>query len=151
MQIKVKKTNPKAILPTYQTAQAAAMDAHALLDEPRVLQPMERAAIPTGVAYEIPEGYEMQVRARSGLSAKFGLALVNGVGTIDADYRGELFISLINLGQEPFTVEPEMRIAQLVIAKCDQVTLQEVDELSETERGVSGFGSTGFDKKTGND
>lgn len=147
MEIKVKKLNPNAILPTYQTDQSAAMDAHACIDEPMTLQPLERAMVPTGLAFEFPKGYEMQVRARSGLSIKHGLAMVNGVGTIDADYRGELNILVINLGQEPFVIEPEMRIAQLVIAKYEQITWQVTENLSATVRGAGGFGSTGFDKK----
>jgi dUTP pyrophosphatase len=147
MNVKIKKLNPKAILPEYQTDFAAAMDAHACLDAPMILQAGERAMIPTGLAFEIPEGYEMQVRARSGLSIKNGIAMVNGVGTIDADYRGELNILAVNLGQEAFEIEPDMRIAQLIIQKYEKVSWEVVDDLSETTRGSGGFGSTGFDKK----
>jgi len=147
MDIKIKRLNAKAMLPDYQTSQAAAMDVHACLDTPMTLQPLERAMVPTGLAFEIPEGYEMQVRARSGLSIKHGLALVNGVGTIDADYRGELNILVINLGQDPFMIEPDMRIAQLLVTKFEKVSWQLAEDLSETDRGTSGFGSTGFDKK----
>lgn len=143
MQINVKKLKPNALLPRYQTEQAAAMDVHACLDAPVTLQPLERAMIPTGLAFELPVGTEMQVRARSGLSIKHGITMVNGVGTIDADYRGELNILVINLGQEPFTVEPDMRIAQLVVVRYEAVTLQQVDQLSETARNSGGFGSTG--------
>ena len=143
MQINVKKLKPNALLPQYQTEQAAAMDVRACLDAPMTLQPLERAMIPTGLAFELPVGTEMQIRARSGLSIKYGITMVNGVGTIDADYRGELNILLINLGQEPFTVEPDMRIAQLIIARYEAVTLQQVDQLSETARNSGGFGSTG--------
>ena len=143
MQINVKKLKPNAFLPQYQTEQAAAMDVRACLDAPMTLQPLERAMIPTGLAFELPVGTEMQIRARSGLSIKHGITMVNGVGTIDADYRGELNILLINLGQEPFTVEPDMRIAQLIIARYEAVTLQQVDQLSETARNSGGFGSTG--------
>lgn len=143
MQINVKKLKPNALLPQYQTEQAAAMDVRACLDAPMTLQPLERAMIPTGLAFELPVGTEMQIRARSGLSIKHGITMVNGVGTIDADYRGELNILLINLGQEPFTVEPDMRIAQLIIARYEAVTLQQVDQLSETARNSGGFGSTG--------
>ena len=143
MQINVKKLKPNALLPQYQTEQAAAMDVRACLDAPITLQPLERAMIPTGLAFELPVGTEMQIRARSGLSIKHGITMVNGVGTIDADYRGELNILLINLGQEPFTVEPDMRIAQLIIARYEAVTLQQVDQLSETARNSGGFGSTG--------
>jgi len=147
MEVKVKKLNPKAILPEYQTKHSAAMDAHACLDEPMTLQPLQRAMVPTGIAFELPEGYEMQVRARSGLSIKHGIAMVNGVGTIDADYRGELNILVINLGQEAFTIEPDMRIAQLVINRYEKITWQLTEDLSETARGTGGFGSTGFDNK----
>lgn len=143
MQINVKKLKPNALLPQYQTEQAAAMDVRACLDAPITLQPLARAMIPTGLAFELPVGTEMQIRARSGLSIKHGITMVNGVGTIDADYRGELNILLINLGQEPFTVEPDMRIAQLIIARYEAVTLQQVDQLSETARNSGGFGSTG--------
>jgi len=147
MDIKIKRLHAKAMLPDYQTTQAAAMDVHACLDAPMTLQPLERAMVPTGLAFEIPEGYEMQVRARSGLSIKHGLALVNGVGTIDADYRGELNILVINLGQDAFKIEPDMRIAQLLVTKFEKVSWQLAEDLSETDRGTSGFGSTGFDKK----
>lgn len=147
MEVKVKKLNPKATLPAYQTEHAAAMDVHACIDTPITLQPLERAMIPTGLAFEIPEGYEMQVRARSGLSIKHGLTMVNGVGTIDADYRGELNILVINLGQEPFVIEPDMRVAQLLVTKYDKVVWNVAEKLSETDRGEGGFGSTGFDKK----
>jgi len=147
MDVKVKRLNLKALLPAYQTEHAAAMDVHACLDEAMTLQPLERAMVPTGLAFEIPEGYEMQVRARSGLSIKHGLTMVNGVGTIDADYRGELHILMINLGQEPFVIEPDMRVAQLLVTRYEKVTLQLTETLSETDRGEGGFGSTGFDKK----
>jgi dUTP pyrophosphatase len=147
MEVKVKKLNPKASLPEYQTDQAAAMDVHACLDAPMTLQPLERAMVPTGLAFEIPEGYEMQVRARSGLSIKHGITMVNGVGTIDADYRGELNILVINLGQEAFEIEPDMRIAQLLVTKFEKVSWQLAETLSETARGAGGFGSTGFDNK----
>jgi len=147
VEVKVKKLNPKATLPAYQTEHAAAMDVHACIDTPITLQPLERAMIPTGLAFEIPEGYEMQVRARSGLSIKHGLTMVNGVGTIDADYRGELNILVINLGQDPFVIEPDMRVAQLLVTKYDKVVWSVAETLSETDRGEGGFGSTGFDKK----
>lgn len=147
LQVKVKKLHEDAILPAYQTEHAAAMDAHARLDTPMTLQPMQRAMIPTGLAFEIPEGFEMQVRARSGLSIKHGITMVNGVGTIDADYRGELNILAINLGQEPFVVEPGMRIAQLLVVAYDRLQWDVVETLAESARGDAGFGSTGFDKK----
>ena len=145
MQIIIKKLRPNATMPVYQTEHAAAMDVHACLDEPMTLQPLERAMVPTGLAFELPEGTEMQVRARSGLSIKHGLTLVNGIGTIDADYRGELNILMINLGQEPFVIEPDMRVAQLLVSRYEKIEWQEGESLSETARGSGGFGSTGFD------
>lgn len=147
MEVKVKKLNPNATLPAYQTEHAAAMDVHACLDAPMTLQPFERAMVPTGLAFEIPEGYEMQVRARSGLSIKHGITMVNGIGTIDADYRGELNILVINLGQEAFEIEPDMRIAQLLVSKYEKVAWELTEVLTETARGSGGFGSTGIDKK----
>lgn len=144
MEVKVKKLNEKATLPQYETEHAAAMDVRACLDAPMILQPLERAMVPTGLAFEIPEGHEMQVRARSGLSIKHGITMVNGVGTIDADYRGELNILVINLGQEAFEIEPDMRIAQLLVTKYEKVSWQLTEDLSETARGAGGFGSTGF-------
>jgi dUTP pyrophosphatase len=143
MKISITKLRPLAILPEYQTEHAAGMDLHAAIDEPIVLKPGERAGVPTGIAIAVPAGYEAQVRARSGLAAKHGIALTNGVGTIDADYRGEVAALIVNLGQEDFTVEPGMRIAQMVIAKYERAQWQTVDELSETARGAGGFGSTG--------
>lgn len=147
MEVKIKKLHPNVTLPAYQTEHAAAMDVHAFLDTPKTLQPLERAMIPTGLAFEIPVGYEMQVRARSGLSIKHGITMVNGIGTIDADYRGELNILVINLGQEPFVIEPDIRIAQLLVSKYEKVTWELTEVLSETARGTGGFGSTGIDKK----
>ncbi len=147
MEIKIAKINSAAILPEYQSAHAAGLDIHACLSEPKTLQPMERAMIPTGLTVELPEGYEMQIRARSGLSIKHGITMVNGIGTIDADYRGEIGVLLINLSQEPFTIEPGMRIAQMVIAKYEKIRWLEAEELSETERGKGGFGSTGIDRR----
>ena len=143
MKVQVVKAKKTAILPIYQTAGSAGADIHACLDEPIVLQPMERRRIPTGLAMAIPEGYEVQIRARSGLGFTHGITMVNGVGTIDSDYRGEFSVLLINLGQEPFTIEPGMRIAQMVLARYDQIDWHEVDDLDETERGEGGFGSTG--------
>jgi len=147
MEVNVKVLNPKATLPAYQTEHAAAMDIHACLDEPLTMQPLDRAIIPTGLAFEIPEGYEMQIRARSGLSIKHGITMVNGVGTIDADYRGELGVLLINLGKEAFVIEPDMRIAQLLITRYNRISWQLAEDLPETQRGLGSFGSTGFDKK----
>lgn len=142
MNIGIKKLKPNAVLPQYQTAQAAGMDLHACLDELVVLQPMERQRIPTGIAISLPDGYEAQIRARSGMGLKYGITMVNGVGTIDADYRGEIGVLLINLSQEAFEVTPDMRIAQMVISKHETVSWNEVDSLDETARGEGGFGST---------
>ena len=143
MNIKVVKLKENAILPEYQTEGAAGADMHACLDEPVVLAPMERRMIPTGIAVAIPKGFELQIRARSGLSIKHGITMVNGVGTIDADYRGEMGVLLINLGQEAFTIEPGMRIAQMVVARYETISWDVVDELDETDRGTGGYGSTG--------
>ena len=142
MNIRIKKLKDTAILPEYQTSGAAGADIHACLDEPVTLQPMERQRIPTGLSMSIPEGYEVQIRARSGMGLKYGVTMVNGVGTIDADYRGEVGVLLINLGHEPFVVEPGMRIAQMVLARYETITWQETNELDETVRGDGGFGST---------
>ncbi len=132
-------------LPAYETEQAAGMDLRAALpeDEPITLAPGQRAAIPTGLAMALPPGFEAQVRPRSGLAFKFGLSMVNAPGTIDADYRGEVKVLLINHGQEPFVVRRGERIAQLVIAPVIQAGWQEVSSLDETERGAGGFGHTG--------
>jgi len=141
--INITKVKPDAIMPSYQTVHAAGIDLHACLDEPRTLQPMERAVIPTGLAIEMDPGFEAQIRARSGLSIKHGITMVNGIGTIDADYRGEIGMLVINLGTEPFVIEPGMRIAQLVVARYEQIKWQLVETLSESVRGDGGFGSTG--------
>lgn len=120
------------------------MDLHACLDEPVILEPMERRIIPTGLAIELPAQYEAQVRARSGLSIKHGITIVNGIGTIDADYRGEIGVLIVNLGQEAFTIAHDMRIAQLVVAPIERVSWREVGELSDSERGEGGYGSTNY-------
>jgi len=130
-------------LPTYATAQSAGMDLRANLDEQVVLQPMERRLIPTGLYIALPEGYEAQVRPRSGLALKHGLTVLNAPGTIDADYRGEVGVVLINLSQEPFTINDGERIAQMVIARYEQAVFAEVEVLNETERGTGGYGHTG--------
>lgn len=143
MQINIVKLKENVTLPEYQTAGAAGADIHACINEPITLQPMERKMIPAGFAVAIPEGYEMQIRARSGLSIKHGITMVNGVGTIDADYRGEVGVLLINLGEEAFVIEPDMRIAQMVINRYEQAEWSEVVELDETERGAGAYGSSG--------
>jgi dUTP pyrophosphatase len=141
--IRIKKLHPAAIVPKYMTELAAGMDIRALPQESVCLQPGERCLIPTGLAMAIPSGYEVQVRPRSGLAIKHGISLVNSPGTIDADYRGEIGIIVINHGQEAFTIEQGERIAQLVVSQVCQPVLEEVDELCETERGAGGFGHTG--------
>lgn len=133
-------------LPAYETKGSAGMDLRAWLEAPIEIRPLERILVRTGLYLEIPDGYEGQVRPRSGLSIRYGLTLVNCVGTIDSDYRGELCIPVINLGQEPVVLENGMRIAQLILSRCEQLQVLEVNdtaELSETERGEGGFGSTG--------
>jgi dUTP pyrophosphatase len=142
MEVKIVRLRPDATLPSYQTSGAAAMDIAAALDEPVTLAPGERTVIPTGFAIELPVGYEAQVRARSGLSLKHGITLANGIGTIDADYRGEVGVILANMSSEPFVVEPGMRIAQMVVARYEQIAWQEVKVLTDTERGAGGYGST---------
>jgi dUTP pyrophosphatase len=130
-------------LPAYATPQSAGMDLRANLSEPITLHPMERRLIPTGLHIALPEGYEAQVRPRSGLALKYGLTVLNTPGTIDADYRGEIGVVLINLSQEDFVVNDGERIAQMVIARCEQGELISVDVLDETERGEGGYGHTG--------
>jgi dUTP pyrophosphatase len=130
-------------LPEYATKLSAGMDVRANLSEPKTLLPMERALIPTGLFMAIPEGYEAQVRPRSGLAIKKGITVLNSPGTIDADYRGELCIILVNLSTEPFVIEDGERIAQIIFARCEQAEWQQVDVLEETERGAGGFGHTG--------
>ncbi len=130
-------------LPNYETVHAAGMDIRANLDTPVTLGPLGRAIIPTGLFIELPEGVEAQVRPRSGLAAKKGVTVLNAPGTVDADYRGEIGVILINLSNEPFVVEDGERVAQLVIARHEQAQWQTVEVLSETKRGAGGFGSTG--------
>ena len=143
MNVRILRLKPTAQLPTYQTSGAAAADLRACIDEPIVLEKGQRYIVPTGIALQLPEGYEAQVRARSGLSAKYGLTLANGIGTIDADYRGEVGVIMINLGDDTFTIEPGMRIAQMAIVEAKQAIFTEVSELDETDRGEGGYGSTG--------
>lgn len=130
-------------LPRYETPLSAGMDVRANLSEPIVLRPLERALIPTGLFVELPAGYEMQVRPRSGLAAKYGLTVLNAPGTVDADYRGEVKVILANLSNEAFTINDGERVAQLVVAQHAQVEWEVAEELSDTERGAGGFGSTG--------
>ena len=142
--MKVKVVNSSAFaLPEYQTPLSAGLDIRANLSESITLSPLERAMVPTGLFVELPEGYEMQIRPRSGLAAKHGITVLNSPGTIDADYRGEIKVSLVNLSNTPFSIEPGERIAQMIVARYEQVEWQTVECLSETERGAGGFGSTG--------
>ncbi len=130
-------------LPSYATALSAGMDLRANLDTPIVLQPLERTLVPTGLFMALPQGYEAQVRPRSGLAIKKGITVLNSPGTIDADYRGEVCVILVNLSNEPFTITDGERIAQMVIARHEQVEWCECEMLDETDRGAGGFGHTG--------
>ncbi|CUX36736.1 dUTP diphosphatase [Agrobacterium genomosp. 3] len=133
-------------LPSYETGGAAGMDLRAAVpaDQPLTLKPGERVLVPTGFIFEVPHGYEAQIRPRSGLAIKNGITCLNSPGTVDSDYRGEVKVILANLGQDDFTIERGMRIAQMVIAPVTQVAVSEVTETSETARGAGGFGSTGI-------
>ncbi len=142
MDIPIKRLHDHVTLPSYQSSGAAAMDIHAAIDKDVVIEPMERMIVPAGFSLEIPTGYEVQLRARSGMSLKYGICLANGVGTIDSDYRGEVGVILINLSDQTFTVTPDMRIAQMVLVRHEVIEWQQVDELSTTERGSGGYGST---------
>ena len=142
--MKVKIVNKSRFaLPEYQTPLSAGLDIRANLDQCVTLQPLERAMIPTGLFVELPEGCEMQIRPRSGLAAKHGITVLNSPGTIDADYRGEIKVILVNLSNEPFTIEAGERIAQMIVARYEQIEWEAAEELSSTERGAGGFGSTG--------
>ncbi len=142
--IEVKIINKSANeLPAYATAGSSGMDIRAFLDTPKSLQPLERALIPTGIFVELPDGYEIQVRPRSGLAVKQGITCLNTPGTIDADYRGEIKIILINLSREEQVINPGDRIAQMVVQKVEKAIWKQVEELEETERNAGGFGHTG--------
>ncbi|HOR23080.1 dUTP diphosphatase [Candidatus Saccharibacteria bacterium] len=143
MKIKIKKLRDNAVLPKYQTEHSAGMDLHACVDKVIRMKPGDIFSIPTGIAVAVPEGYEMQIRGRSGLALKYGIGLANGVGTIDADYRGEVCVILVNNGKKDFIVKPKDRIAQAIIGKYEKVEWSLVIELSATKRGSKGFGSTG--------
>ena len=142
MKVKI-VNNSRHALPEYQTPLSAGLDIRANLDESVTLRPLERAMIPTGLFVELPEGCEMQIRPRSGLAAKHGITVLNSPGTIDADYRGEIKVILVNLSNKPFTIESGERIAQMIVARYEQIEWQSVEVLGETERGAGGFGSTG--------
>lgn len=131
-------------LPNYETKGAAGMDLYANIDKPIVIKPLERILVPTGLYISIPDGYEAQIRARSGLALRHGISLANGIGTIDSDYRGEIGVILINLSEEEYTVNRGDRIAQLVIIKYERVQFTEVATLDVTDRGKGGFGHTGY-------
>ena len=141
--VKVKIVTKTGDVPKYETAGSAGMDLKANLKTSVTLNPMERQLIPTGLFIELPIGYEAQVRARSGLSIKYGITLINAIGTVDSDYRGELKVPLVNLGNEPFVIKHGERIAQLVVTKHDIVQWEIVERLEDTDRGSGGFGHTG--------
>ncbi|CAO5682906.1 MAG: Deoxyuridine 5'-triphosphate nucleotidohydrolase [Holosporales bacterium] len=140
----IKKLSPKAQIPFYATNLSAGCDLCALLENDLIVNPAERVLVPTGVAIALPKGFEAQIRSRSGLALKNGLVVLNSPGTIDADYRGEIKVVLINHGTEPFTITPGMRIAQMIVAKHETVTFVESEDLDQTERHRGGFGSTGL-------
>ena len=142
--VKITKINENAQIPAYQTDGAAGMDLCACIDGEILLEPLERRLIPTGLKMELPKGYEAQVRPRSGMSIKHGITLVNCVGTIDEDYRGELCVPVINLSKENYTVKNGDRIAQMIIAPVTKAEIEVCSSLSETNRGCGGFGSTGY-------
>jgi dUTP pyrophosphatase len=130
-------------LPAYETEQSAGMDLRANLDQPITLAPMQRCLVPTGLFISLPKGYEAQVRPRSGLAIKKGVTVLNAPGTVDADYRGEICVILVNLSQEPFVINDGERVAQMVVARHEQVEWIQVETLDDTERGAGGFGHTG--------
>lgn len=129
--------------PSYATEDSAGMDLKANIEQPIILGPLERTLVPTGISIELPSGFEAQIRPRSGLAAKHGISIVNSPGTIDADYRGEIKVILVNLSKDSFSINPGERIAQMVVARYEKVEWQSVDELGESVRGTGGFGSTG--------
>ena len=141
--MKVRIISKSGVLPRYETSGSSGFDLPAYVSEPVVLKPGERKLVPTGIFLELPEGYEAQVRARSGHAIKRGIGLVNGIGTVDSDYRGELKVPLINWGEEEFVINSGDRIAQVVVCRFEQVRLEPVEELDSTERGSGGFGHTG--------
>ena len=143
MILKIKRLEHNRSIPQYQTKGAAGMDLCAAISEPILLKPLERKLIPTGLIIELEHGYEAQIRPRSGLSIKHGITLINCVGTIDEDYRGEVCVPIVNLSNEDYTIQPQERIAQMVIARVEQAEIVVAEELSLTQRGEGGFGSTG--------
>lgn len=144
MQMKIIRMEHNKHLPEYKTEGSSGMDLHAAIDKEITLKPLERVLVPTGIKIEIPIEYEAQIRARSGLSVKHGITLINAVGTVDADYRGEVCVGLVNLSNEEYTIKPDDRIAQMVIAKVEKAQIEVTTELATSSRGEGGFGSTGF-------
>ena len=143
MQMKIIRMEHNKHLPEYKTEGSSGMDLYAAIDKEITLKPLERVLVPTGIKIEIPVEYEAQIRARSGLSVKHGITLINAVGTVDADYRGEVCVGLVNLSNEEYTIKPEDRIAQMVIARVEKATIEVTTELATSARGEGGFGSTG--------
>ena len=143
MILKIFRMAHNKFVPEYKTEGAAGMDLCAAITEPITLKPLERYLVPTGLKIELEHGYEAQIRPRSGLSIKHGISLINCVGTVDEDYRGEVCVGLVNLSNEEYTIQPDERIAQMIIAKVEQAKIEVVTELSDTARGEGGFGSTG--------
>ena len=142
MEVKiVNKSNHRT--PEYESAGAAGFDLKANIDTPMVIEPLERVLVPTGIFMELPHGYECQIRPRSGMAYKYGMCVANAPGTIDEDYRGEVCVPVVNLSNEEYTIEPDERIAQMIIAKYEQAQIEVVTELTDTVRGAGGFGSTG--------
>tara|TARA_Y100001970_G_scaffold231688_1_gene288081 strand:- start:3419 stop:3859 length:441 start_codon:yes stop_codon:yes gene_type:complete len=144
VKILIKKLSKKAVIPKYESAGASGLDVSALIENPILIKPNEKAIIPTGLACSVPKNYEIQIRPRSGLAARNNLTVLNSPGTIDSDYRGEIKIILVNLGNENFAVKNGMRIAQMVISPVKVVKIVEVESLEDTDRGKGGFGSTGI-------
>lgn len=141
--LKIQRLSHNKILPEYKTEGAAGMDLCAAIEEPVELKPLERKLIPTGLKIELEHGYEAQIRPRSGMSIKHGITLINCVGTIDEDYRGEVCVAVVNISNNTYTIQPDERIAQMVITKYEQAKIEVVTELTDTTRGEGGFGSTG--------
>ena len=143
LRILLEKINKDAFVPRYMSKNASGMDLHACIARKVILRPFERKLIPTGIRISIPRGYEIQIRPRSGLAWEYGIGVLNSPGTIDSDYRGEVKVILINLGKTPFVINPNQRIAQMVVNRVEQVDLKVVKRLKNTERGIGGFGHTG--------
>ncbi len=144
LELKIERLSHCLSLPAYATKGAAGMDLTAAIKEPVTLESLDRKLIPTGIKIQLPQGYEAQIRARSGMAIKHGITLSNCVGTIDEDYRGEVCVGIINLSKETYTIQPGDRIAQMVIAQVKQLEIKEVESLDETARAAGGFGSTGY-------